>query len=223
MVLTVAAALPAIAQDAQWDSRPEVNLYVAQGSRTRALFQYSLNEDRQDHTSEGNFAYYLELALRPVFRRELRQQEDVFRRRFLTFRAGFQYTTSFGNGNPSSEKRPIVELTARYPLPAGFVITDRSRGDFRFVTGQAFSARYRNRLWLDRDLKLGQLAFTPYVYDEIYFDTRYDAWSTNRVAIGVQVPAGAHLVIEPYVMHQVNSRSTPRRTRTVGLKFSFYF
>src|ERR1044072_4984247 len=114
MVLTVAAALPAIAQDAQWDSRPEVNLDVAQGSRTRGLFQYSLNEDRQDHTSEVNFAYYLELALRPVFRRELRQQEDVFRRRFLTFRAGFQYTTSFGNGNPSSEKRPIAELTARY-------------------------------------------------------------------------------------------------------------
>src|SRR6478752_8681586 len=90
--LMASAALPAIAQS---EIRPEFDLYVAQGSRARLLFRYFLNEARQDRSSEGHFAYFFELALRPVFRRELRQRDDVFRSRFLTFRAGYQYTTSF--------------------------------------------------------------------------------------------------------------------------------
>jgi uncharacterized protein DUF2490 len=223
LAVLVAATQPAAAQDTPLEFRPTVDVYVNQGSRTRILFQYSLNENRPARDSRGHFAYYLEFALRPVLRRELRRREDVFRKRYLTFRAGYQYTTSLTNGNASSEKRSIAELTAQYPLPGGFAIRDRSRGDFRFVNGQPFSARYRNRLWLDRDLKFRGLVFTPYAYDEIYFDTRYDAWSSNRIALGLQIPAGPHVVAEPYFQQQVNSRSTPRVIDALGLKFSLYF
>jgi hypothetical protein len=222
-VLFLFIALTATAQETTQDFRPRVDLYVNQGSRTRLLFRFTYDENAQEPKSHGSFASYVEFALRPVFRRELRRQEDVFRQRYLTFRAGYQYTTSFLKNDSSSENRAIAELTARYPVPYGIVITDRNRGDFRFVKGQPFSARYRNRLRVERDLKVGWFAVTPYVYDEIFYDTRYDAWSTNRIGTGAQFPAGPHVVVEPYVFYQVNSHSSPRRTETLGLTLSFYF
>jgi hypothetical protein len=222
-MLLVVTSLPASAQNAKREALPEVNLYVNQGSRIRLLSQYSMNEDRQGGDSAGNFAYYFEFALRPVFRRQLWQQTDVFRRRYLTFRAGYRYTTTLTSGDSSSEHRAVTELTSRYPLPRGIVIADRSRGDFRFVKGQPFSTRYRNRLWVERDIKRGWLALTPYVYDEVFFDSRYHAWTKNRLVFGLQVPAGVHLVVEPYFQNEINSRSTPRRTVAIGLTLSLYF
>jgi hypothetical protein len=213
----------AAAQDSQREFWPEFKIYVNRGERVRLIFQDSLNQDKDTRSTEGSFAYYFDLALRPLFRRELRHRQDTFRRRFLTFRAGYRYTTSFVNADPSSEKRVILESTARYPLPAKLVIMDRSRGEFRFIRGQSFSTRYRNRLWVERDLQLGALAFTPYVYDEVFYDTRYDAWTRNRFAFGLQFPAGPHVVIEPYVLRQHDSRSVPSVVEALGLKLSLYF
>jgi hypothetical protein len=82
---------------------------------------------------------------------------------------------------------------------------------------------YRNRLRLDRDCRLGNFAFTPYVYDEIFYDSQYDAWNRNRYAIGVQVPSGAHVVIEPYFLRLNDSRSTPRHVNAFGLTLNLYF
>jgi hypothetical protein len=153
----------------------------------------------------------------------LRQRDDVFRRRFLTFRAGYQYTTSFVNNDSSSENRGIVESTARYPLWAKIVVSDRNRGEFRFIRGQPFSMRYRSRLTVEHDFRLGRFVCTPYVYDEVFYDTRYDAWNRNRYAAGVQIPAGPHMLVEPYFLRQHDTRTTPRYINVLGLTLDLYF
>jgi hypothetical protein len=83
--------------------------------------------------------------------------------------------------------------------------------------------RYRNRLWAERDLNLGRLVFTPYVYDEVFYDTRYSAWTTNRTAIGLQFPTGPHVVIEPYVLRQNDQRATPKHVNAFGFTLNLYF
>jgi hypothetical protein len=103
------------------------------------------------------------------------------------------------------------------------VAFDRNRGDFRFVKDKPFYMRYRNRIWLERDVALGRFVFTPYVYDEIYYDTSKSAWVPNRYAIGLQVPAGIHLVLEPYFLWQNDLTATPRHVHAFGLTFKFYF
>jgi hypothetical protein len=100
---------------------------------------------------------------------------------------------------------------------------DRNRGEFRFVENKPFSERYRNRLWLERDCKFERLSFAPYLFDEVFYDARYDAWTTNRLAAGIQFLAGRHMIWEPYVMRQHNTRGTPRYTNVVALKLSLYF
>lgn len=81
-------------------------------------------------------------------------------------------------------------------------MSDRSRGEMRFIRGKPFATRYRNKLELERDFAIGQLVYTPYINGEVFYDTRYGAWSQNRYSAGVQVPAGARIVLETYFLRQ---------------------
>ena len=223
LLITLLAASCAAEQENRQEVRPELDVYVSEGSRIRFIFQNLIQQGIGTAYSEGRFAYFVEFALRPLIRTELRRTPDVFRRKYLTFRAGYQYSTSFLNSSASSENRAIAEFAAKYPLPRGFVLIDRNRGELRFIHDESASGRYRNRLWLERDLKLKTVALTPYAYDEIFFDTRYHDWSANRVVVGLQFPVASTLIVEPYLLRQINYQGSVRRTEAVGLKFSFYF
>ncbi len=221
-VLFIASALRAAAQtqDQYW---PEVKLYIGLSETTRFLMKGSLDGDRNTRSREGNYSYFGEVALRPIFRRNLRERGDVFRQRYLTFGGGLQYTNSLTRNDHNREERGILEVTTRYPLPAQIVAADRSRGEFRFIHGQPFSARYRNRLWLERDLKFGRFVVTPFGYAEIFYDTRYNAWNQNRLAVGLEFPAGPHVVFQPHIVRQNNSRSNPPRVNALALTLNLYF
>jgi hypothetical protein len=223
VLLIVAGSCTSAGAQTQPQFWPELNIFVQQNPRLRFVFQDSLRQDLDTHSVQGNFAYFIDVAMRPLLRRDLRWRDDVFRSRFLTFRGGYQYSTNLANGHNNSENRAIIELTPRYVLPAGIVLSDRNRGEFRFIKGQGFSTRYRNRLRAERDLGLGRFVFTPFAYDEIFYDTRYDVWNRNRYAFGVYVPIGPHVVIETYYLRQNDSRSRTPRIKALGLTLNLYF
>jgi hypothetical protein len=214
---------PATAQSASREFWPEFGVYIQQGQVFRVEFVDLATSNSITHDWLGNFTVYIEAALKPVFRPELRDRPDVYRNRYLTFRAGYRYRTSLTPGESVSENRGILEMNTRYLLPWHLVISDRNRGEFRFIKGQSFSTRYRNRLWLERDLKFGSFVCTPYVYDEIFYDIRYDQWTPNRYAVGVQLPVGKHVVLEPYYLRQQANRSDPPYANVFGFKVNVYF
>jgi hypothetical protein len=214
-------SIPAAGQSTKDEFWPELGIYVQQGPLVRVEFVAAASSDPSPYHWQGDFTLYVQVALKPVLRPELRDRPDVFRNKYLTFRSGFRYRSSLTNGDNGSEKRGIVELTPRYLLPGRLVISDRNRGEFRFVKGEPFSTRYRNRLRLERDFKYGWLDCTPYAYDEVFFDTRYDRWTPNRYAFGVEFPAGPHIVLEPYYLRQ-NSRSNSPELNVLGFKLNLY-
>jgi len=216
-------SIPAAGQSASGEFWPEVGIYVQQGPAIRIEFVDSANSNPATHDWLGNFTVYVETALKPVFRRELRDRADVYRNKYFTFRAGYRYRTSLTPGASVSENRGIVEVTSRYHLPWQLVVSDRNRGEFRFIKGQAFSTRYRNRLQLERDIKYGAFVFTPYAYDEIFYDTRYGQWTPNRYAFGVQLPIGAHVVLQPYYLRQNGNRSNPPHVNVFGFTFNLFY
>ena len=226
LVLCLLAAaqmtISAAAQNTEDELRPELGIYIQQGPLIRVELVDSFSGTQSTHDWQGDFAFYVEAALKPVFRQELREQPDVFRNKYLVFRAGYRYQTSLTNATSASENRGILELTPRYRLPWQMVITDRNRGEFRFIQGQPFSERYRNRLRLERDVQYGWFNCTPYVYGEIFYDTRYDGWTRNQYAVGAQFPVGPHVILEPYYLRQNNSDSTPAHINAVGFKLNLY-
>ena len=212
--------IPAAAQSTD-EFRPELAIYIQQGPALRFELIDLFSANQSTHDWRGYFGFFVQIALKPVFRSELRNDPDVFRNKYLTLRAGYRYQTSLTSGHGGSENRGILELTSRYRLPWQLVISDRNRGDFRFIEGQPFSTLYRNRLRLERDVSRGWLNCTPYLYDEIFYDTRYDRWTPNRYVLGAEFPVG-HVVLEPYYLRQNSSRSNPPHINAFGFKLNLY-
>lgn len=215
--------IPAACQSTGSELRPELGFYVQQGQLIRIEFVDSASGNQATSQWQGRFDFYIQAALKPVFRRELRDHPDVYRNKYLTMRAGYRYVKGLTNGDSTSENRGILEVTSRYLLPWQLAISDRHRGEFRFIKGQGFSNRYRNRLRLERDIQSHWLGFTPYIYDEIFYDTRYGQWTPNRYGMGIQFPAGSHVVLEPYYFRQNGSHSNPPHLNVFAFTWSLYF
>lgn len=215
--------IPAASQSTGSELRPELGFYVQQGQLIRIKFVDSASGNQTTSQWQGRFDFYIQAALKPVFRRELRDHPDVYRNKYLTMRAGYRYVKGLTNGDSTSENRGILEVTSRYLLPWQLAISDRNRGEFRFIKGLGFSNRYRNRLRLERDIQSHWLGFTPYIYDEIFYDTRYGQWTPNRYGMGIQFPAGSHVVLEPYYFRQNGSHSNPPHLNVFAFTWSLYF
>ena len=211
------------AQDTGSEVRPELNLYLQLEPMIRVQLQSLFVGNLTTNDWHANFTFFVETALKPILRRQLRQEPDVYRNRYLTFTAGYRYRTNLANGGSTHENRGILEFTTRYPLPWRMVISDRNRGEFRFIQGQPFSARYRNRLRMEDDFEQRWFECTPYVDFEIFYDTRFNQWTPKRYESGVQLPIGSHVMLEPYYLRQDASRSVPRHVNAFGFKFNLYF
>ena len=83
--------------------------------------------------------------------------------------------------------------------------------------------RYRNRFNLERDLTVGHLILTPYAYDEIFYDTQRGSWNQNRYAFGLQIPAGRHVVLDPYYLRKTSRGSSPALVNVAGFTVNLYF
>ena len=99
--------IPAAAQSTG-ELRPELGIYIQQGPMIRIEFVDSFTGAQSTHDWQGNFTFYVEAALKPVFRHELRERPDVYRNKYLAFRAGYRYKTSLTNINSTHENRAIL-------------------------------------------------------------------------------------------------------------------
>jgi hypothetical protein len=222
IVILAAGFSASAAQDTEGQFWPELDAYISLNSVSRVFLLSSFRNHQAGGAWNGDFGAHLEIALKPVFRRELRHRDDVFNQRFLSCQGGFRYISSLANGSSYLEHRWIGECTPRYLLPWNLIVSNRSRGEMRFIS-RAFSTRYRNKLQLERDFAIGHFVYTPYINGEVFYDTRYDGWTQNRYSAGVEVPAGAHLVFDTYVLRKNQSRSTIAHVNVFGLRLRFYF
>jgi Protein of unknown function (DUF2490) len=211
------------AQNTGTKVRPEFDVYIQLEPMIRLQFQGFFSGDLNTNDWQAAPTFFVETALKPVLRRRLRQEPDVYQSRYLTFAAGYRYRTDLASGGSAHENRGILELTSRYPLPWHLVISDRNRGEFRFIQGKPFSSRYRNRLRLEYDFEEGRFECTPYVDFEIFYDTRFDQWTTKRYESGVQLPVGSHVMLEPYYLRQESTHSVPQHINALGFKLNLYF
>jgi hypothetical protein len=223
VLLLAGFASHAAAQSAAAEVWPEVKTYIHLSTGTRLYLLTGFRDvDNQGAWSwSGDFGIHFDFALRPIFRRELGAREDVFEKRYLSFLAGYRYLTNLSEGG-SVEHRWLVETTAKFPLKSRLVLSDRSRGEMRFLS-TGFSPRYRNRLQVESDLHPDGFRFTPYVSAEAFFDTRFNTWNRMRYQFGARFPARGHFVLDTYYLRQNDTRSTPHHVNALGLTFNLYF
>ena len=148
------------------------------------------------------------------------KRPDLAKARVLTLTLGYRYLVAAGK---AAENRFVFEASPRFPLPGRVLLTDRNRGELRFVAGN-FSWRYRNRLTLERSISVKSYSFSPYLRGEGFYDSNYNKWSATASSAGGIFPIGKHAELEPYFQHQNQTVYTPnRQIETFGLKLSLYF
>lgn len=127
---------------------------------------------------------------------------DDEKNHMMTLGAGFEYLHTNDDGSIKTEKRIVVQSTPTYLIPgAGLHFQDRSRIEFRWVNG-AYSTRYRNKLTIQRSLKLDRFHFTPYSTGELFYDGKSKSWNQNQYAFGVIFPYKKVLSLDTYFLHQ---------------------
>jgi hypothetical protein len=75
---------------------------------------------------------------------------------------------------------------------------------------------------------------TPYVSGEIFYDSRFNTWNRNRLAVGVQqsllrgplrkmLLPERQVILDLYYMRQNDSRSDIQHVNAIGAALAFYF
>lgn len=201
---------------------PEADVYLNLTSSSRLFFIAELNNDQDTRQVQGQFGPNLDFYLRALLRPRLRDL-DPAKSKLLTFRVGYRYLPTL-RGNGPTENRPIAELTARFQLPWSILLSDRNRFDFRFISGEAFSWRYRNRVSLQRNFTMHNYLFTPYVRGELFYDSRYDKIAKNAFTVGSIFPLTKRTEFQLYYEDQRDSGTSPvYHVRGAGLILGLFF
>ncbi len=221
-ILTASAhGSAATAQESRQEFWSEGDLYAKLNEQFRLRFLASLTRARETaKNTEATLEVDLDVGLKPLIREKLRNLPDHQRGKYVTMRIGYAYIPAFGDGS-DKEHRIVLEGTGRYPLPLDILVSDRNRGDLRWING-VFSTRYRNRLRVERDFAIGVVKLTPYLTGEAFYDLRKDLWNRVEFSAGAEIPLGRRPVIEFYYLRQNNSHSETQHVNGFGITFQWH-
>ena len=204
------------AQTEQFEFLPKIDAYKHFTEEVQGEFVISRTGDA-DTFNSIEIGPNLNISLRPLLRGTLlRTNETSYK--LLTLGVGYRY---IANIDKPVENRGIVELTARFPLPAKLQLSDRNRADLRVIHGQ-FSWRYRNRNILERSFAIHKYPITPYVQAEFYYNSQSDSWDKKIYQVGLNFPVHRRAELNPYYERQ-NNTSKPNHVDAFGFTVSLYF
>ena len=135
---------------------------------------------------------------------------------------GYEFVKTEQPSGTKREHRVMVQSTPKYIPGGGVLVQDRSRAEFRWVDG-VYNFRYRNKLTVDRPLKINKFRFTPYVSGEMFWDRNHHAWNENQYAFGVQLPYKKLAMLDTYYLRQNCTTCSQDPISVFGITVNFYF
>ena len=218
---TMAAA--AQTSDSTMESWPEFDFYIKLNEKARIFALYTATKpDSLGSYADGQTGVHVDFYAVPGLRKKLIQYADASRSKMMMLRAGYLLTRPKNGSTTSTEHMAIVEATGRAHLPAGWLLSDRNRVDFRWVDGNP-KHRYRNRLKLERTFDVSRFQLTPYAHVELFYDIKGREWTRLRYAAGMEWNITKRIILEGYYLRQNTWASVPQFVNVLGTAVQFYF
>jgi hypothetical protein len=208
---------------------PELDVYYRLNPDARLFFLLApvreVNDGERSGIEDTQIGAHVEVGLFPIAKeRRAKVRYDDERMKFLRFRTGVRYF-GYADSETKDEWRIIAELTPRVHFGHEILLAFRNRLDLRWINGE-YSWRYRPRLWLERECKIGQhhLALVPFASVEWYWDSRPDDWNRTLLKLGTGVAVKKWFAPEIYWAHQTDDASSGEMiTDALGIILAFYF
>jgi hypothetical protein len=176
--------------------------------------------DDTQHWNAYVFKYKINDKVRLLFNPSFRLQDDVTKFFYWESRQGVEVNLHehfdlglhylYGDTKGSNEKwtdehRIEIQPTLKWQW-RGFKFSDRTRAEYRHVSSKD-KWRFRNRIKIDKPLKFGKFSFTPYIYNEFFYDAKKDQYNQNRGAAGFSKKLSANSSIDVYYMKRTDKKS----------------
>jgi Protein of unknown function (DUF2490) len=217
-----ALVVPVRAGDNSREFVPEVNAFVKLSDQTRLFLLGDVTRNLTKDSSEGELGAHLDFTLKPILRPQL-SEGDWARNRYLWARAGYvALSTPDSRSSGPKERRGILEITGRVPLPNEVWLVNRGRLDLRDLEGESSSQRYRLRMGIEREFTASGTVIVPYAQAEVFYDTRYDTWNRQLYQFGAEIELTKQWRLEPYYARQNDTRPSTAHVDRVGLVLKYF-
>jgi Protein of unknown function (DUF2490) len=148
-------------------------------------------------------------------------------RRWVSFGASYLYL----HANPklsglNYQNRIYGEITFNAPAFHRLLVSDRVRPELRWEqlpSGATFTQRYRNRVTLERPIKIREKEYSPFVMWEQFYNANVEAWRRTRYYTGVTVQVAEKESVQFYFMRQNDQDSRPFHKNVIGVSLMFHF
>jgi len=187
------------AQETDDEFWPELDTYVRLNDHARLFFLLAPVRDAGAGSfDDAQVGAHFEFGVAPHARKHLVEAYDADQLRYLRASVGYRETFELGGDDDTvSERRVVTDLTPRFFLPWELLVAERNRVDFRWIEG-VYSWRYRPRVWVERQSKIGSVKLVPHAAVELYYDSRYDSWERTQYRAGLSVPVAHWFVPQAY-------------------------
>jgi hypothetical protein len=200
---------------------PEVDTFYKLKSGSRIWFQAKETREGGEPTT-AEIGPSMDFYLNPWIKLKDTTAFDLddAKARPLLFSIGYRYLP-YPDAPPKNRLEPFV--TSRFPLKDGFLLTDKNRADCDWRSG-SFTWEYRNRVEVERTLKIHSYHLSPFVSAEVFYQSQYKKWSDTAIYAGTLFPLGRRVEFNPYYEHQNNTGKKPnQQLNQLGLMLELYF
>jgi hypothetical protein len=186
-------------------------LYPRSTSATRCLryFAYGFRPRRREKTGalpprDRSFDFYVKSPLRLTDVTTFDLDDSKFR--LLVVSVGYRYLSTL-NTAPTNRFEPFFTLNCQL-AKLGLLISDRNCADLDWKSGN-FTWRCRNRIQVERTLRVVGCHPSAYASAEFYHSRQYSKWSDTAILAGCLFPIGKHIQFNPHYEHQNNAGNSP--------------
>jgi hypothetical protein len=199
---------------------PKLNVAVEIAPKTR-IQVWGQKQDGEDFDfNEWKVGAIVSYRMKRIVKPHRRDIDEVNEHN-LVLGAGYEYLQTDQEDSTKREHRIILQSTPRYLHDTGLLLQDQNRVELRWVNGN-FSARYRNKLIVQRGFKLDNVSFTPYASGELFYDGNHHSWNQNQYAFGVQLPFRKHLMLDIYYLRQNCTTCNQDPLNVLGVTLNLY-
>ena len=124
------------------------------------------------------------------------------------------------------ENRIYAEITFDAPSFHHLFVSDRVRPELRWEQlprGATFTQRYRNRVTVERPIRIREKEYSPFVMWEKFYNANVHAWSRTRYYGGVTWQVAEKESVQFYFMRQNDQYSRPFHQNAIGVSLMFHF